>query len=156
MWVGLYTTRGDFDFSLCSAYILMHFYNAVTNDHGLECLRCLGEVTRHKLDIRGCVHHNIIYGNDQQDATVQDNLSFLGCSTCFERYFRSSSGASKLYLQLLVLFTYVAAGWRYGWGGTEFHLSHVINRQQHTCVILEAVNTVKMFLMMSENIARNM
>jgi len=31
---------------------------------------------------------------------------FLDSSTCFERYFRSSSGASQLYLQLLVLFTY--------------------------------------------------
>jgi len=39
----------------------------------------------------------IIYENDQQDATVSDNLLFLGCWTCFERYFRSSSGASKLY-----------------------------------------------------------
>ena len=27
---------------------------------------------------------NIIYKNDQQDTTVQDNLLFLGCSTCFE------------------------------------------------------------------------
>jgi len=27
----------------------------------------------------------------------QYNLLFLGCSTCFERYFRSSSGTSKLY-----------------------------------------------------------
>ena len=35
---------------------------------------------------------------------------FLDCSTCFERYFRSSSGASELYVQLLVLFTYVVAG----------------------------------------------
>jgi len=34
---------------------------------------------------------NIIYENDQQDATVWDNLLFLGCSTRFERYFRSSS-----------------------------------------------------------------
>ena len=45
------------------------------------------------------VHHTfqaIIYENDQQDAAVYDNLLFLGCSTCFERYFRSSSGASKL------------------------------------------------------------
>jgi len=40
---------------------------------------------------------NIIHENDQQDATVSDNLLLLGCSTCFERYFRPSSGASKLY-----------------------------------------------------------
>jgi len=37
------------------------------------------------------------YENDQQDATGWDNLLFLGCSTRFEQYFRSSSGASKLY-----------------------------------------------------------
>ena len=43
------------------------------------------------------MHHYIIYENDQQDATVYDNLLFLGCSTCFEWHFRSSSGASKLY-----------------------------------------------------------
>ena len=61
--------------------------------------------TVHLFDIRGSVHHDIIYENDQQSATVSDNFLFLGCSTCFERYFRSSSGASKLYLQLLVLHT---------------------------------------------------
>jgi hypothetical protein len=41
----------------------------------------------------------LIYVNNQQDGTVEDNLLFLDCSTCFERYFRSSTGASKLYLQ---------------------------------------------------------
>ena len=34
---------------------------------------------------------------------------FLGCTTCFERYIHSSSGASKLYLQPLVLCTWVVA-----------------------------------------------
>jgi len=29
--------------------------------------------------------------------TVYDNLLFPGCSTCFEEYLHSSSGASKLY-----------------------------------------------------------
>jgi hypothetical protein len=48
-------------------------------------------------DIHVSVHHDIIHENDQQDATVQANLLFVGCSTCFERYFRSSLGASKLY-----------------------------------------------------------
>jgi len=38
---------------------------------------------------------------------------FLDCSTCFERYYRSSSGASKLYSQLLVLFRYVVECWRH-------------------------------------------
>ena len=39
----------------------------------------------------------MIYENDQHDATVWDNLLFLGYSACFERCFPSSSGASKLY-----------------------------------------------------------
>ena len=56
--------------------------------------------------------------------TVLYNLLLLSCSTCFERYFRSSSGASNLYLQLLVLHTYVAAGWYHGRVGIAIHLSH--------------------------------
>jgi len=51
----------------------------------------------HLFDTHVSVHHDIIYENYQQDATVYENLLFFGCSTCFERYFRSSSGASKLY-----------------------------------------------------------
>jgi len=47
-------------------------------------------ILRHCLD-------EIIYENDQQDATVYDKLLFLVCSTCFKRYFLSSSGASKLH-----------------------------------------------------------
>jgi hypothetical protein len=45
------------------------------------------------------VHYSTstIYENDKQDAIVWDNLLFLGCSTCFKRYFWSSSGASKLH-----------------------------------------------------------
>jgi hypothetical protein len=41
-------------------------------------------------------------------------------------------------------------------GVLEFQLSHDSNRQQHTYVTPEAVNTVYMLLMMSDNIARNM
>jgi len=59
---------------------------------------------------------------------LQDYLLFLGCSTCFERYFRSSSGAFKLYLQLLVLHTYVAAGWYHGRVGTSVPMSENIAR----------------------------
>ena len=47
-----------------------------------------------------CIHLKVgvmLHENDQRDATVYDNLLFPGCCTCFERYFRSSSGASKLY-----------------------------------------------------------
>jgi len=48
-----------------------------------------------EFDIHGFVYHDIIfYKNDQQGATVWDNLLFLDCSTCFKRYFRSLSGAS--------------------------------------------------------------
>ena len=43
------------------------------------------------------MRHDTIYENDQQDETVWDNLLFLSCYTFFERYFRSSSGSSKLY-----------------------------------------------------------
>ena len=43
------------------------------------------------------MHHDITYENYQQNAAVWDNLSFLGCCTCFEGYFRSSSGAAKLH-----------------------------------------------------------
>ena len=39
----------------------------------------------------------MIYEYVQQDATVWDNLLFLGCSPFFERCFRSSSGVSKRY-----------------------------------------------------------
>jgi hypothetical protein len=51
-----------------------------------------------------------VYENDQRDATVLDNLLFLDYSTCFERYIRLSSGASKLYVQLLILFSWFVAG----------------------------------------------
>jgi hypothetical protein len=50
------------------------------------------------------------YESNQQDATIQVILLFLVGSTCFERCFRPSSGALD-YLQLLVVFTQVAAGW---------------------------------------------
>ena len=56
-----------------------------------ECIN--KQANRIKLDIHGSVHHDIIYENDQQDVAVQDNLLFLDCSTCFEPYFRLSSGA---------------------------------------------------------------
>jgi hypothetical protein len=38
----------------------------------------------------------------------------------------------------------------------ELELSHKTGRQQLTCIIPEAVNTVYMLLMMSKSIARNM
>jgi hypothetical protein len=46
-----------------------------------------------------------------------------------------------MYLQPLLLHTYVAAGWYHG-VLEQFQLSHDNNRQQHTYVILEDVNTV--------------
>jgi len=68
---------------------------------------------------------NIIYENDQQDATVWDNLLFLGCCACFERYFRSSSGASRLYCSF--------------WYYIRISLPAGTSQQRHTCVIPEAV-----------------
>jgi hypothetical protein len=35
---------------------------------------------------------------------------FLVCSTCFKQYYRSSPGASKLQLQLIILLTFVVNG----------------------------------------------
>ena len=81
-----------------------------------------------ELDIHGSVHQVIFHENDQQDAIVQDNLLFLGCSTYCERYFRSSSGASKLYLRLELT--------------SQSQLSHETSRQRLTRIIPEAVNTV--------------
>jgi hypothetical protein len=43
----------------------------------------------------------LIYEDDQKDATVYDNLLFLGCSTCFEQYFSSLSGA-KISLEICI------------------------------------------------------
>jgi hypothetical protein len=93
----------------------------------------------------------IIYENDQQDATAYDNLLFLGCSTCSERYFRSSSVASKLYYRF---WYYTRISLPAGIVGvlelcsnapTIFFLGRstcserYFRRQRHTCVIPEAV-----------------
>jgi len=80
---------------------------------------------KNRLDIHVFVHHDIIYENNQEDATVHDSLLFLGCSTCFGRYFRSSSGASKLYYSV--------------WYYTRMSLPAGISRQRHACVIPDAV-----------------
>ena len=61
-------------------------------------------------DIHGSVYQDTVYWNDQKDATVWYNLLSLDCSTCFERYYGSSSGASKPFLQLLVIRTSLPAG----------------------------------------------
>ena len=71
--------------------------------------------------------YELIYENDQQDATVWNNLLFIGCSTYFERYFRSSSGASKLYYSFWYYTRYLTAG----------------TQQRHTCVIPEAVRVIQ-------------
>jgi hypothetical protein len=67
--------------------------------HQEECQKILGCTL--SIEKYGILHMSVVsiegYENDHQDATVYDNLLFLGCSPCFERYFSSSSGASKLY-----------------------------------------------------------
>jgi len=57
------------------------------------------------------LRHN--YESNQQDATIQVSLLFLVSSTCFGQCFRPSSGAFD-YLQYLVVFKRVAAGWCQG------------------------------------------
>jgi hypothetical protein len=79
-----------------------------------------------------------VYENDQQDITVYYYLLFLGCSTCFERNFRSSSGASKLYYSF---WYYTRMSLPIGILGVLelFQHSHDTSQQRHTCVIPEAV-----------------
>ena len=48
-----------------------------------------------------------------------------------------------LYLQLLILSTYIAARWCHGWDGTAFHLIHDTSQHQYHWTISDAVNTVK-------------
>jgi hypothetical protein len=64
----------------------------------------------------------MLYENDQQDATVWDNLLFLGCSTCFERYFRSSSGASKLYYSFWCVIPEAVIQFRSSWWWAKISL----------------------------------
>jgi hypothetical protein len=42
-------------------------------------------------------------------------------------------------IQLLLLHTYVAAGWYHGNFGTQSQHSHDTSRQRHTCVTPEAI-----------------
>jgi hypothetical protein len=126
----------------------------------LTALHVSNDIFVHHQEHLNCIYSFLYYWRVSLPADVgaewERSLLFLDFSTCFERYFRSSSGVSQLYLQLLVLLTCVVAGWCRGWVGTPFLLSPDISRQQHTSIIHEAVNTVEMLLMMSENIARNM
>jgi len=82
---------------------------------------------------------------------------FVISSTCFGRCLRPSPGARD-HLQLLVLFTDVAACSCHEWDGTPFHLIHDISRQHHRWKIPEAVRGKysHVLLMMGEDIVRNM
>ena len=61
----------------------------------------------------------------------------------FRAMFSPSIRSTWLYLQLLILSTYVAASRCYGRDRTTFHLVHDTGRQKHRWTISEAVNTVK-------------
>jgi hypothetical protein len=63
--------------------------------------------------------HVFSYESNQQDATIQVNLLFLVSCTCF-RLFSPIIRSTLLYLQYLVVFTQVAAGWCLGWVETSF------------------------------------
>ena len=60
----------------------------------------------------------------------------------FRAMFSSIIRSTWLYLQLLVMFTDIAAGRSQERDGTEFHLVHDTGRQQHRWTKSEAVNTV--------------
>jgi hypothetical protein len=50
-----------------------------------------------RTQVKGILKHN------QRDATLYNIRYCCQCSTCFGRFFRSSSGAQKLYMQLRYL-----------------------------------------------------
>jgi hypothetical protein len=52
---------------------------------GLLYLQRIVSRTLRKLDIHGSMPYDTIYENDEKVVTLQDNLLFLECSTCFER-----------------------------------------------------------------------
>ena len=63
----------------------------------------------HHQEHLNCIYSRWYYCRMSWPAGVMGELELK-----FERYFRSSSGASKLYLQPLVLLSHVVAGWCHG------------------------------------------
>jgi len=91
----------------------------------------------HWLDIHGSVHHGIITKKTnkmQLCRIIYCSLTTLHVPSDIFAHYQEN-------LNCIYSFTYVAAG---------------RSRQRHTWIIPEAVNTVKMLLIMSENIAQNM
>ena len=86
---------------------------------------CFERYFFHHQEHHNCIYSFWYYSRMCLPAGFMDKLELQlihdSSSTCFERYFCSSSGASQLYLQLLLLFAYVAAGWIHGWAGTPTH-----------------------------------
>ena len=94
-----------------------------------------------KLDVRGSVHHTINHTeitNKMQPCTSIYYSNVYQLLNMFRTTHRSSSGAQKLYLQPLVLHTFVDAG-----------SCHDNCQQPQTYVKSEAANTVFKLLMMS-------
>jgi len=85
------------------------------------------------------------YESNQQDATMYVNLLFLVNSTRFGR-FSPIIGSTWLYLQYLVVFTQVAAGWfeaRLTNHIVHFQLIQDTSQQQLGWILPDTVNTVK-------------
>jgi hypothetical protein len=57
--------------------------------------------------------------HNQRDATLYNIIYCCQCATFFQRFFRSSSGAQKLYMQHQVLFKLVRWDRYHGWDGTS-------------------------------------
>jgi hypothetical protein len=80
---------------------------------------------------------------NQQDATLYSILYYCHCCTCFRRFFRTSSGAQKLYTQHRV-YAKLAATAIVG----EFQLTHTSGSSKQAWHIPDAVYTVFELLMM--------
>ena len=85
----------------------------------------------------------MVVNGGQQDANILAYLFIPNQLYVFRAMSSPIIRSTRLYLQLLILSTNIAAGWCHGRDGTEFHLVHDTGRQKHWWTISEAVNTVK-------------
>ena len=94
--------------------------------------------------------------DDQQDATILVYLFIPTQLYMFRAMFSPIIRSTWLYLQLLILPTNVAAGWYHGLGGTAVP-PHPWYQPAATSVDnIRSCKYSQVFLMMGENIARNM
>jgi hypothetical protein len=109
-------------------------------------------------DIHGSVHHDIVYrmtNKMQQSRKIYCSLAALHVSSSVFAHHQEHPNC------IYSLWYYTRYSMPAGFMGEleltgQFPLSHETSRQRLKCIIPEAVNTVRMLLVMSENIARNM